>query len=375
LLRIVPVTERRHLTDFIRVPWSVYRDDRHWIAPLTAERRLHLSKKNPYFAHAEAAFFVAYRGSEPVGRISAQINQLHLDEQRDDTGHFGFIEAIDDSEVFRSLFEEAESWLRQRGMKRILGPFNLSINDECGLLIEGFETPPMFLMGHGRPYYDARIKELGYEKAKDTFAYMLAASEPRPMVMEAALRRASERVHIRPVRLSNLKDELEVLKEIYNDAWKDNWSFIPFTTAEFEDMGKSLKYFVPPEFIQIVEVEGEPVAMIVAIPNLNDVIADLDGKLLPFGWMRLLWRQRYAKPTTGRVPLMGIRRKYQRSSLGMLLVFMLVNAVREAMIGYGIQHVELSWTLEDNHPMRRIMKRLGAREYKTYRFYERALVS
>jgi hypothetical protein len=230
-------------------------------------------------------------------------------------------------------------------------------------------------MGHGRPYYDARIKELGYEKAKDTFAYMLAASEPRPMVMEAALRRASERVHIRPVRLSNLKDELEVLKEIYNDAWKDNWSFIPFTTAEFEDMGKSLKYFVPPEFIQIVEVEGEPVAMIVAIPNLNDVIADLDGKLLPFGWMRLLWRQRYAKPTTGRVPLMGIRRKYQRSSLGMLLVFMLVNAVREAMIGYGIQHVELSWTLEDNHPMRRIMKRLGAREYKTYRFYERALVS
>jgi hypothetical protein len=374
-LRIVAVTEPRHLTDFIRVPWLVYADDRRWIAPLMAERRLHLSKRNPYFAHAEAAFFVAYRGDRAVGRISAQINQLHLQTQRDNTGHFGFIEAVDDTHVFRSLFEAAETWLRQRGMQRILGPFSLSINDECGLLIEGFDTPPMFLMGHGRPYYDARINELGYAKAKDTVAYMLSASKPRPDVMQAALQRASARVHIRPVRLSNLKEDFEILKEIFNDAWQDNWCFIPFTTAEFEDMGRSMKYFVRPEFIQIIEVEGEPAAMIVVIPNLNDIIADLDGRLLPFGWMRLLWRLRYAKPKTARVPLMGIRKRYQRSSLGMLLVFMLVDAVWQPLLDYGIENVELSWVLEDNYPMRHIQKRLGAREYKTYRFYERSLVA
>jgi len=367
------VTKRRQLTDFIRVPWTVYRDDERWIAPLILERRLHLSKQNPYFQHAEAAFWVAYKGGRPVGRISAQINRLHLEQHHDATGHFGFFEAIDDPAVFRALFDAAETWLHARGMKRILGPFTLSINDECGLLIDGFDTPPMFLMGHGRPFYDARMKELGYGKAKDTVAYMLDAATPQPDVLTAALKRASERISIRPIRLEALKEDLEILRAVFNDAWTENWCYIPFTEEEFADLGRSMRYFVPPEFIQIVDVDGEPAAMIVVIPNLNDILADLDGRVLPTGWLKLLWRLRAAKPKSARVPLMGIRKKYQRSSLGMLLVFMLVDAVRQPMLDYGIEKVELSWVLEDNLPMRHIKERLGAYAYKTYRFYEKSL--
>lgn len=372
-VRTERVTKRRQLRDFIRAPWAVYSGDERWIAPLALERRMHLSKRNPYFNHAEAAFWVAYLGGRPVGRISAQVNRLHLERHNDATGHFGCFEAIDDPTVVRSLFEAAEMWLRERGLKRILGPFTLSINDECGLLVDGFDTSPMFLMGHGRPFYDTRIKELGYGKVKDTIAYMLPALTPQPAVLKSALKRTSGRVNIRPINLANLAQDIEVLRDIFNDAWTENWNYIPFTAEEFTDMGRSMRHFVPPEFIQIVDVDGEPAAMMVLIPNLNEIIADLDGSLLPTGWLRLLWRLRRAKPKSARVPLMGIRKKYQRSSLGMLLVFMLVDAVREPALEYGIEHVELSWVLEDNHPMRHIQERLGAYPYKTYRFYDKAL--
>jgi len=373
IVRIDQVSGRSQLTDFIRVPWNVYSDDARWVPPLMLERQLHLSKRNPYFAHAEAAYWVAYRGGRPVGRISAQVNRLHLEQHQDATGHFGFLEAIDDPAVFRGLFDAAEAWLRARGMKRVIGPFTLSINDECGLLIEGYDTPPMFLMAHGRPYYNDRIFELGYARAKDTVAYMLDASKPQSEVIGSTVRRLSDRIKIRPVSLANLKDDIETLRDIFNDAWLNNWGYIPFTAAEFEDFGTSMRHFVPPEFIQIVEVDGEPAAMMVVIPNLNEVLGDLDGRLLPLGWAKLLWRLKRDKPRSARVPLMGIRRKHQRSSLGILLVFLMVDAVWQPMLDYGIERVELSWVLEDNYPMRHIQERIGAYAYKTYRLYDKSL--
>lgn len=356
------------------MPWSVYAGDEHWIPPLLAERRLHLSRRNPYFAHAEAAFWVAYRGDQPAGRISAQVDRLHLEQHGDDTGHFGFVEAVDDAAVFRGLFGAAEAWLRERSMKRALGPFSLSINDECGLLVEGFDTPPMFLMGHGRPYYDTRVRELGYTKAMDTFACMLSGDTPVPDIVRSALQRVSRRIHVRPIRLSHLTEDLEILRDIFNDAWRENWGFVPFTAAELAQLGRLLKRFVPPELVQIAEVDGEPAAMIVSMPNFNEILADLDGRLLPFGWARLLWRLRHVQPGGARVPLMGVRQRYHRSSLGILLVFLLVEAIRGPLSTYGVERVELSWVLEDNRPMRHICRRLGAREYKTYRFYEKSLV-
>lgn len=373
-LRLVAAKSGRQRTAFIKVPWRIYADDPLWAPPLILERRLHLSKQNPFFAHATANFWIAYRGSEAVGRISAQVDRLHLEQYDDATGFFGFLEAVDDPAVFALLLNAAETWLRERGMKRILGPFNLSINDEVGSLVSGFETPPMFMMGHGRPYYDGRLKELGYEKAKDTVAYLLDASGERAAVMEAAVRRARSRnIRIRPLRLSHLKEDLETIRDIYNDAWSQNWNFIPFTSAELDSLGQSLKLFVPPEFVQIAEVNDKPAGMIVLVPNLNETIRDLDGRLLPFGWVRLLWRLKRRLPHTARVPLMGVRKEYHRSSLGVTIVFLLIDALREPVRDRDIHHIELSWTLEDNLPMRHIKERIGAHTYKQYRIYGKQL--
>lgn len=373
-LIVEPVDGFRERSRFLRVPWTVYAGDPNWTPPLLLERRLHLSRRNPFFAHARARFWIARRGGAAVGRISAQVDDLHLSTHRDDTGFFGMLEAIDDPQVFAALFGAAEAWLREQGMKRSLGPFNLSINDEIGTLIDGFDTPPMFMMGHAHPYYDERIRQCGYVKAKDTVAYLRNPADETPPVMRASVRRAErDGIRVRPGRLSHLREDLAIVRDIYNDAWSENWNAIPFTEAEFDDLGSSLRLFVPPEFVQIAEVGGKPAAMLVAFPNLNESIRDLDGRLFPFGWAKLLWRLKRRLPHSARVPLMGVRKEYQRSAVGMSLVFALLDAIRGPLIARDVDRLELSWTLEDNRGMRHIKERIGARVYKTYRIYERSL--
>jgi len=334
-----------------------------------------LGKENPFFEHARAQYWVAYRGDQPVGRISAQVDDLHIEQYQDATGHFGLLEAVDDPAVFAALFGVAEAWLREQGMQRVIGPFNLSINGDIGVLVQGFDTPPMFLMSHGHPYYDGRVVEQGYRKTKDVVAYLLDPTLAPPAVMLESARRAdsSGRINIRPLRLETLREDLNILSEIFNDAWSHNWNFVPFTPAEFDDLGKSLKLFVPPEFVQIATVDGKPAAMIVIVPNVGECIRDLNGRLFPFGWARLWWRLKRHGPRSARVALMGVRREYHRSTLATALAFGLINAVRQPVLDRNIERLELSWTLEDNHPMRRIKERIGARKYKTYRLYEKAL--
>ncbi len=374
-VRVVPADGGRERMQFLRVPRRIYAADPNWVPPLLLERRQHLSRRNPYFAHAEVRFWVAYRGERLVGRISAQIDRLHLERHRDATGFFGFLEGIDDAEVFAALLGTAEAWLRGRGMRRILGPFNLSVNDECGLLVDGFDTPPMFMMGHGQRYYDPQMQAHGYAKAKDLVAYLLDAQQPLPSVMDAVVAKAGRaKITVRPLSWARLSEDLATIRSIFNDAWYDNWSYVPFTDAEFETLGQNLKLFVPNDFVQIAEVDGVPAAMIVTVPNLNGIIRDLHGRLLPLGWARLLWRMKTVGPRSARVPLMGVRKAYQRSALGMALAFSLVEAVRLPVLARGIDRVELSWILEDNRPMRHMLDRLGARVYKRYRMYERALV-
>ncbi len=374
-VRVVPADGGRERMQFLRVPRRIYAADPNWVPPLLIERRQHLSRRNPYFAHAEVRFWVAYRGERLVGRISAQIDRLHLERHGDATGFFGFLEAIDDAEVFAALLGTAEAWLRGRGMRRILGPFNLSVNDECGLLVEGFDTPPMFMMGHGQPYYDPQMQAHGYAKAKDLVAYLLDARRPLPSVMDAVVAKAGRaKITVRPLSWARLSEDLATIRSIFNDAWYDNWSYVPFTDAEFETLGQNLKLFVPNDFVQIAEVDGVPAAMIVTVPNLNGIIRDLHGHLLPLGWARLLWRMKTVGPRSARVPLMGVRKTYQRSAIGMALAFSLVDAVRRPVLSRGIDRVELSWILEDNRPMRHMLDRLGARVYKRYRMYERTLV-
>ncbi len=372
-VRIVPVDDARQRRQFIRLPWSVYAVDPAWIPPLLIERREHLSPRNPYFAHARCRLWLAYRGSRAVGRISAQVDALHEARYRDATGFFGMLEAEDDGETFRALLEAAEAWLRAQGMSRIVGPFNFSINQECGMLVEGFQTPPMIMMGHARPYYAPRVVAEGFRPIKDLLAYRVPADFKTPRVMELALAKAAHCAHIRPLRRSSFDRDLATLKDIFEDAWAQNWGFVPFTDEEFRHVGQSLRLLVDEEFVQIAEVDGEPVAMIVVFPNVNEALRGLDGRLFPFGWLKLLWRLKVRGPTTARVPLMGVRKRFQGEAIGTALAFMLIDAVRRHGVRRGVREVELSWILEDNLPMRNMLAAIGGEPYKRYRLYEKAL--
>ena len=370
-LSILPVRNRKDLKRFIKVPWSIYAGDHCWIPPLLFERKEHLSAKNPYFRHAKWQAWVAFRDDKPVGRISAQVDQLRLDRFQDDTGLFGFLEAIDDPEVFRLLLETACDWLRENGMKRVQGPFNFSINDECGLLVDGFDRPPSVMMGHARPYYADRIDALGYNKAKDLLAYSLDMDFALPRAMSRLIERSADQLTVSPLRRTHLKEELATLRDLFNDSWANNWGFVPFTREEFDELGRNLAHLVDADLIQVAAVDGKPAAMIVALPNLNEAARDLDGRLLPLGWLKLLWRLKRHKLKTARVTLMGVRREYQTSRLGMALAYKVINAVRLALINKGVDEVEMSWILEDNNNMRHVLESLGGVPYKRYRIYEK----
>ncbi len=362
------------MRDFIRLSWSIYGDDPAWVPPLLIERREHLSQRNPFFAHAQCRFWLALQGERPVGRISAQIDQLHLQRYKDSTGFFGLLEGGNDPEIFRLLLETAETWLIHQGMRRIIGPFNLSINQECGLLVEGFDIPPMVMMGHALPYYGPRLEENGYRKEKDLLAYTIDIDFELSKAMRAVIKRAARRVNIRSLRKERFSEELDILQDIFEDAWSENWGFVPFTKEEFRHLGQHLKHLVHDEYVQIAEIDGSPEAMIIGIPNVNEIIRDLNGRLLPFGWLKLLWRLKVAHPTTARVPLMGVRKRHHNSLLGAALAVMVVERVRRLGAKYGAKRVELSWILEDNAGMRSILESLGGVVYKRYRIFGKDLV-
>lgn len=372
-LRVIPVTGRRMIRRFIEVPWSLYAHDPCWIPPLILEREWHLSPRNPYFEHAQFQAWIACRDDRTVGRISAQIDQLHLRQHHDATGFFGLLEAEDDAETFRSLFTVAEEWLRQRSISRIRGPFSLSINDECGLLVEGFDSPPPIMLGHALPYYARRIEEQGYASEQDLLAYLTHPAVPLSCHLEAIATRFADRVTVRTMRRDRFHEDLEIIRDIFNDAWSGNWGFIPFTTAEFRELGKNLKLLVNMESVRIAEVDGEPAAMIVMFPNLNEAIRDLNGRLLPFGWVKLLWRLKVAGVKSARVPLMGVRRRYQGGLLGAALALMVISPVHERAREQGVAVVDMSWILEQNHGMIKIIDSIGSKLYKRYRIYQKDL--
>ena len=272
----------RELDRFIRVPWTVYADDPVWIPPLLLERKQHLSSRNPFFKHATWQAWIAYRDNRAVGRISAQIDQLHQQHHGNEHGFFGMLEAEDNLETFAALLRCAEDWLRGQGIREVSGPFNLSINEECGLLVEGLDTPPSVMMGHARPYYPNHLQGLGYAPVQDLLAYRVRPDFDAPPVMTALLKKSGGGVWVRPLRRSDLKGELHILRDIFNDAWSQNWGFVPFTEEEFQEIGHLLTALVDDHFVQIAELDQTPVAMIVALPNINEAIRDLNGRLLPF---------------------------------------------------------------------------------------------
>jgi hypothetical protein len=301
-VQIREVSSKKALSTFIRIPWRVYEKDPNWVPPLIFERKGSFSSRHPYFKHAVWQAWIAYRDGKAVGRISAQIDDLHLEHSNTKTGFFGLIEAPDDDEVFNALFGTAENWLRDRGMQQIIGPFNLSINQELGVLVEGFDSPPYIMTAHSPAYYGPAIERCGYQAAQDLLAYQLEYDTfTIPRVMQSLIKRSGDRMKVRSLNRKVKDSELEIMRDIVNDAWENNWNFIPLTREEFRAIGHEMLMIVPSDFIQIAEIDGEDAAFIVLLPNINEALADLNGRLFPFGWVKLLWRLKFNLPKSARV--------------------------------------------------------------------------
>jgi hypothetical protein len=375
-IEVRKVVGKKALKTFIRVPWSIYKNDPHWIPPLMMERKEAFSSKHPYFKHAIWCAWVAYEDGKPVGRISAQIDELHQQRYNNKTGFFGLIEAPDNAAIFSALFETAENWLREHGMRQIIGPFNLGINQEIGILTHGFDTPPCVMTSHSPSYYGAAIEKCGYQQAQELLAYELDIhTYNAPSIMDDLIDRTANRIKVRRLNRKTMEADFEVMRDIFNDAWQNNWNFVPFTREEFKAVAKELLMVVPDDFLQIAEIDGEPAAFMAMLPDINNAVADLNGRLLPFGWVKLLWRLKVRFPKRCRVPLMGVKEKYQKTIFGPAMALMLVESVIMPGMSRGGQVVEMSWILQQNKATRNIIEKFGGEITKRYHMYEKTLAS
>lgn len=362
------------LGPFLDVVDLIYRDDPYYVRPLDMEVRERLSKKNPFFSHGEGVILTAHRNGQCVGRATAHVDREHLALYKDGCGFFGFFDTIDDPEVAKALLDYAANWHRDRHMKRMRGPLSLSTNDELGCLVEGFDTRPYIMMPHHRPYQGALIEGAGLHKIKDLFAWCYEVGS-LPARAERAYNDvlAMPEVRVRTVDLKHVERDIRIVMDVYNDAWSDNWGFVPMTDAELRKMASDLRLILVPELTQIVEIDDEPVAVAVALPNINDMIQDLRGKLLPLGLPKLLWRLKVRGPQSARLIILGIRRKLRQvRRYAALSTFMYVQMHR-AGEKLGIKRGELSWTLEDNGPVNVGIRFMGGKQYKRFRLYEREL--
>ena len=376
-LTIRPVEDAADRKAFVEVAYALNRDDPNWVPPLKTEvHGLINPRTNPWFEHAEARLFLAERDGVPVGRISAQVDELVLEHMGAGTGQWGMFEAAN-AEVATEVIRHAESWLRGRGMTRALGPFSLSIWDEPGLLVEGHDHPPTVMMGHNRPEYQGWIEAAGYVGIKDLYTYRLDLTRPLPPIFQriVASGERDPRIRIRHLDRGRFEEETAIILDLVNDAWSDNWGFIPLTDAEIAYGGSKLKPIVFEDLIQIAELDGEPVAFMMTLPDLNLVIRDLDGRMFPFGWAKLLWWLRRRRFAGVRVPLMGVRKDLRASRMASQLAFMLIEHIRRTRdTRYrATTMAEFGWVLDDNMPMRGIADAIGARRNRVYRIYEKRL--
>jgi len=370
------VEGKKDLMQFIKFPWRVYRDDPYWVPPLISERKAFLDpRRNPFFEHSEVDLFLAQKGNETLGTIAAIINHNHNAFHEERAGFFGLFEVIEDYAVAKGLLATARDWVKAKGMDVIRGPMNMSINDECGLLIDGFDSSPVVLMTYNPRYYVDFIERFGFVKAKDLYAYIISTDifnsklenlPPRLLrVAEAARKRTG--VRVRKVDMKNFDAEVEKARIIYNSAWEKNWGAVPMTDAEFEHLAYGLKQFLDPDLLLLAEVDDKPVGIFVGLPDVNQPLLHMNGRLFPFGWIKYLWYRR--KIDTFRGLIMGVIEEYREKGIDAL---MYVEAAKAAF-RKGYKRCEMSWILEDNVMMNRIVQRLGGRIYKTYRIYEMVL--
>jgi len=375
-VHVRPVETKKDKKAFVDFAWEAYRGDPAWVPPLKDEvHGLITPGKNPWFEHARAQLWLAERGGRVVGRISAQVDELVQEHMGKGIGQWGFFDALD-GDAAGALIKTAEDWLRAQGMTSALGPISLSIWDEPGLEIEGFDEPPTAMMGHHRPEYRAWIEEAGYEKAKDLLTYELDITnwEDPKIDRLIAMGERNPHIRIRMVDKSRFNEEARIILNLLNDAWSTNWGYVPLTEAEIAYAGKKLKPIIFNELVRIAELDGEPVAFMLTIPDINELTADLNGELFPFNFIKLLWRLRKPRARRLRVPLMGVVRKLHHSRMATMLAFMMIEYTRREAVGkFGVRIGEFGWILEDNVGMLSIAELPGAKINHRYRIYDKAL--
>ena len=380
-ITVTPVTDKAALKAFIDLAYRLNRSDPNWVPPLRFEvEELLTPGKNPFFDHADVQLFLASRGGAVVGRISAHIDHLALSQPAEQgmgpgTGNWGLLEAEDEA-VAAALIARAEDWLREKGMTRVLAPLSMSVWEEPGQLTKGFDHPPTVMMGHQPERYQHYIEALAYTPAKLLRTYELDITKQFPPLIQRIVQSGHKnpKINVRKVDKSKFDAEAAIILDILNDAWSDNWGFVPFTDREIAYAGKKFKPIVREDLIMIAEYEGEPVAFMMTLPNLNEVLQPMGGTLWPFNWAKLLWWLRMPRSKTMRVPLMGVLKKHQASRLASQLAFMMIEGIRQnATANYGAVRGEIGWVLDDNQGMNAIADAIESTVNKEYTIYEKGL--
>lgn len=370
-IKIKKVENDSDKNKFINLPWKLYKGDPNWVAPLKFDVKNNLNPdKNPFFQHAKVELYLAEKDGELVGRIAAIINDNHNKFYNDKVGFFGFFESINDKEVSKKLFDTAYKFLKDNGMDTVRGPVNPSTNDECGLLIGAFDTPPVLLMTYNPKYYIDLIEDYGFAKAKDLLALYIPKEVISNDAKMAQLERISnmvkkrENITLRRVNLKDFDNEVQRIREIYNNAWEDNWGFVPMTEDEFKYIAKALKPIAVEEFIIFAEVDGKAIGFSLALPDFNQVLKKMNGTLFPTGLFKLLYYK--SKIDLLRVIIMGVNKEYHKKGIDAIFYQDIIKAGNRN----GYKGAEISWVLEDNLAMKQTSEKLGAHVYKTYRIYD-----
>jgi len=369
-LRIEEVKNKQDLMAFIRFPWEIYKGDRHWVPPLIKDQLKKFSPRNPFLSHAEMTLFLAHRDGDIAGRIAGIIDHNYIEFHQEKVGFFGFFESIQDGQVAEALFLKVGNWLKEHGMEKMIGPMNPSTNDECGLLIEGFDSPPRLMMPYNPAYYSSLLEGFGLKKAMDLYAYWVE----KKSFQGERLNRITERVlkkepglWVRPINLRQFDEELKIIKEIYNQAWSRNWGFIPMAEEEIEDLAKNLKPLVVPELVLFAYLGEEAVGFSVTLPDYNNVLKHLNGKIGLLGILKFFYYSKKIK--TVRTMLLGVKQTFQKKGVEALLY---IETFRRGM-EKGYPQGECSWILENNLLMQHGIEAMGGKRYKTYRIYETKL--
>ncbi|MCC5940281.1 MAG: GNAT family N-acetyltransferase [Balneolaceae bacterium] len=369
--QITFVTTKDEKKSFVHFPYNHYKDDQFWVAPLLIEQKKLLNpEKNPFFNNAEIAFFNATLNDKPAGRIAAIIDHRYNRYHNTKTGFFGFFESVDKVETSDLLFKVAEDWLREQGMEQVLGPANPGMMDEIGVLVEGFDKYPSILMPYNKPYYDKLITNAGYQKEMDLLTYLVTQdSVDRDRATRAVeiVKKRLPGISIRKIKLKKIRDEVKIIREIFNSSWKNNWGFIPLSTEEFDALAADLKTIVDDDFAHIAEIDGKPVGFSVALPDYNQIFRNMNGRLLPFGIFKILWNKN--KINKIRTALMGVLPEYQGKGIDVLLH-------REAIengLKKDVYSSEVGWILENNIQMVRVAEKIGGTIDKRYRMYSKKL--